>query len=204
MVQQAKENPELFSPQRNSLKKKEEEIDLEESDDVPKPESELKNLPVAEQIHRRIFEKFGADIYKQKLSLELMNDAVDQRHPRDRQSNCLIPLSKGTGSFRKADKGEGIQDLGIAVSTYFKILKMLMYFFSLFTIMCLPLYFIYSCGSVSLQANGWFKEYLTEWTLGNMGESSYKCNMRDVVIYDTNYLQCPPGSKMKELKYFGL
>ena len=133
-----------------------------------------------------------------------MTEAVDQSHPRDKSTNTLIPISKGTGSFRKSDKGTGIQDLGIAVSTYFKILKILLYFFSFFSILCLPLYFIFSCGHVSLQANGWFKEYLTEWTLGNMGESSYKCIMRDVIIYDTNYLECPAGSKMKALKYFGL
>ena len=75
-----------------------------------------------------------------------------------------------------------------------------MYLFALFTLLCMPLYFVFSCGSVSLEANGWFKEYLTEWTLGNIGESSYQCNMRNVIVYDTNYLRCPAGSKIKALR----
>jgi hypothetical protein len=74
---------------------------------------------------------------------------VNSQHPREKIDNTLVPLSKGTGSFRKSDKSKGIEDLGIAVSTYFKILKMLMYLFYLFTILCTPLYFIFSCGSVS-------------------------------------------------------
>ena len=68
----------------------------------------------------------------------------------------LIPLCIDTGSLINAGEKEiyGLDNFGIAVSIYFKLLKSFIIFFSFCTIICVPLYFLYSCGNMSKQATG--------------------------------------------------
>ena len=87
---------------------------------------------------------------------------------------------------------------------YFKLLKYLAILFSCFALMCSPIYFIYSTGNMSLQASSQIKEYLSEHTIGNIGESALLCHKRDVKRYENMNLWCPDGSRLKTIKKFGL
>ena len=85
-----------------------------------------------------------------------MKAAVNLKHPRMviNGKNEEIPLCISTGRLLGAfeDKRQGFDDLGIAVSIYFKLLKSFISLFMVCSILCIPLYYIYSSGSMSLQA----------------------------------------------------
>ena len=48
------------------------------------------------------------------------------------------------------------------------------------------------------------QEYLSEWTVGNLGASSQSCIKRDLKVHATAPLYCPSGTKIQKLQYFGL
>ena len=144
---------------------------------------------------------------KGNLSYDKLIAAINLKHPRQIRDGVprRIPLCISTGGLVCSKKElYAIDDLGIAVSIYFKLLKSLIWFFLFSSMMCIPLYFLYSCGNVSLQASSSLQEYLSEWTLGNIGESSYQCKQRNLKIYDSIELWCPSGSKISSLEKFGL
>lgn len=87
--------------------------------------------------------KFGT------LSYEKMCDVVNREHPR--RNGELIPLCISTGRLSRAgsDHVDGIDELGIGVSMYFKLLKGLILFFSFCLILNAPLMYIYSRGLMS-------------------------------------------------------
>jgi hypothetical protein len=99
---------------------------------------------------------------------------------------------------------QGFDELGMATSIYFKLLKSFINMFMVFSIFCTPLYYIYSCGDMSRQATGSLQAKLSQWTLGNLGESSDVCKSNNLRLYDTMTLWCPSGTKIKKLKKFGL
>jgi hypothetical protein len=160
-------------------------------------------------LERRETKNWRSDAGKNnKLSYEKMRTVMNQKHPRvmvDGEPQ-QIPMSIDTGSLLSSSGKElhGIDNLGIAVSIYFKLLKSIITFFMVCSVFCIPIYFVYSCGNVSLQATSTWQEYLSEWTLGNVGESSYQCKQRDLKIYDTIELWCPAGSKITAVEKFGL
>ena len=115
---------------------------------------------------------------KGNLSYDKLIAAINLKHPRQIRDGVprQIPICISTGGLVCSKKElYGIDDLGIAVSIYFKLLKSLIWFFLICSMLCIPLYFLYSCGNVSRQASSSLQEYLSEWTLGNIGESSYQC-----------------------------
>jgi hypothetical protein len=82
-----------------------------------------------------------------------MKTVVNQSHPRiyvDGEPQ-LIPLCL---DFNSTDETSVLDQFGIAVSFYFKILKTFVWFFIICTILCSPLFYIYSGGKMSQQANG--------------------------------------------------
>jgi hypothetical protein len=82
-----------------------------------------------------------------------MKAIVNTRHPRiaENGSPCNIPLCIDTGSFGWNDGKElnVFDELGIAVSTYFKLLKIYILFFLVCTVICIPLFYLYSSGNMS-------------------------------------------------------
>lgn len=83
-----------------------------------------------------------------------MRTVVNQKHPRimvDGEPQP-IPYCIGTGNllFSGGKELHGIDNLGIAVSIYFKLLKSIIWFFMFCSLVSMPVYFIYSCGNVSL------------------------------------------------------
>ena len=85
-----------------------------------------------------------------------MKAAVNLKHPRMviNGKNVKIPICIPTGGLLISfeDKRQGFDDFGIAVSIYFKLLKSFIYLFTICSILCIPLFYVYSSGSMSLQA----------------------------------------------------
>lgn len=91
------------------------------------------------------------------LSYEKMRATINQRHPRvlvDGEQK-EIPLCVSTGRLITSSNRElfGLDDMGVAVSIYFKLLKSLINLFMIFCLLYSPIYYLYSCGSVSDQAS---------------------------------------------------
>ena len=129
-----------------------------------------------------------------------MKAAVNLKHPRsiiDGEPRP-IPLCIDCGSLVRINQNIlfGLDDCGIAVSIYFKLLKSFIIFYTLLSLMCVPLYYMYSCGEMSKQATGAAQTYLSEWMLGNLGESSEVCKQKNLRLYDTLTLWCPSGTKI--------
>lgn len=145
---------------------------------------------------------------KGNLSFLKMKANENLKHPRIvvKGEPSLIPLCVDTGRLINSfgNKIYGLDDLGIAVSIYFKILKSFIVFFFLCSVVCIPLFFLYSCGDMSKQATGSIQESLSVWTLGNLGESSLICKKNNLRLYDTIPIWCPAGTKIKTLEEFGL
>lgn len=90
---------------------------------------------------------------KNNLSYDKMRTVINQKHPRVIVNGepQPIPYCINTGSLLSSSSKElyGIDNLGIAVSIYFKLLKSFIGFFLVCSMLCMPLYFVYSCGNVS-------------------------------------------------------
>jgi len=71
-------------------------------------------------------------------------------------------------NWRKETKVEDIDQLGIAVTLYFKLLKSIVMFFSFVVFMSIPLYILYSSGEMQASSNS---SILSKVTLGNLGQS---------------------------------
>ena len=142
------------------------------------------------------------------LSYLKLKAVINLKHPRMviDGKNQRIPLCIPTGRLLNSfeQKLQGFDELGMAVSIYFKLLKSFITMFSICSVLCIPLYYIYSCGDMSRQATGSLQARLSEWTLGNLGESSNVCKSNNLRLYDTMTLWCPSGTRIKKLKQFGL
>lgn len=92
----------------------------------------------------------------------------------------------------------------MATSVYFKLLKAVILIYAVCSILCIPLYYLYASGNMSLQATGELQKQLSEWTLGNLGESTQVCKQANLRLYDTIKLWCPSGTKIQKLQHFGL
>mmetsp|Transcript_511 Transcript_511/g.524 ORF Transcript_511/g.524 Transcript_511/m.524 type:complete len:90 (-) Transcript_511:3636-3905(-) len=88
-----------------------------------------------------------------------------------------MPLCINTGRLMNSSNKEqyGLDDLGMGVSIYFKLLKSMIIFFIFCSVISSPLYYFYSSGDISQQATGSLQMQLSEFSLGNLGESSFMC-----------------------------
>jgi hypothetical protein len=165
-------------------------------------------------IHKSMIMRKSTNNWKQgegkkgNLSFLKMKANTNMKHPRitiDGESR-EIPLCIDTGRLLTSSDKKlfGLDELGMGVSIYFKLLKSLVIFFVLCTMLCLPLLYFYGCGDMSKQANGYIQQRLGEYTLGNLGESSQVCKSNNLRVYDTVRLWCPSGTKISELQQFGL
>jgi hypothetical protein len=97
---------------------------------------------------------------------------INSYHPRNKAFGKadLIPLSEPTGmlNWKISEKVLGIDVLGKAVSMYFKMLKSFVLFFIWVTILCIPLFILYSSGEMQQSSNA---TMLSTFSLGNLGQS---------------------------------
>ena len=72
-----------------------------------------------------------------------------------------------------------MNDFGIGVTLYFKMLKFLIIMFIVAIIFNIPLFVLYNAGGTS-NSNTGLKYYLTSLSLAYMGESSISCNYESI------------------------
>ena len=145
------------------------------------PDTELLSLFNAggEQIHqeymsRRSTMKWISETEDSHVvSYDKMQLVVNLQHPRRYVNGQpeLIPLSVPTGAFSRKVKDEiydGIDELGMGVSIYFKLLKAVIFIYLVCSLVSLPLFYIYSCGEDSTSSSSSILSYLT---LGNLGQN---------------------------------
>lgn len=82
-----------------------------------------------------------------------MRNAINKNHPRIYEDKVAkkIRLCVDIGSLKDSHKNEHfiMDELGIGISIYFKLLKSIIRFFVVLSICCIPLFYIYSRGNFS-------------------------------------------------------
>lgn len=89
---------------------------------------------------------------KGNLSYDKMKAVTLLKHPYKivKGKPTKIGMCDSTGSlFGFRQKLNALDELGMGVSIYFKLLKCLVHFFILCSIVCMPLYYLYSSGNMS-------------------------------------------------------
>ena len=76
---------------------------------------------------------------------------------------------------------DGIDELGLGVSLYFKLLKSLTFFFILLSVINIPIYYIYFYGDMRISSTTTWLSYLT---IGNIGQTSEYCVQNNLQYYD--------------------
>lgn len=147
--------------------------------------------------------KFGT------LSYEKMRQTVNRSHPRVFKDGETKKLSiwVDTGRLAKTSTKRiyGLDELGIGVSIYFKLLKSIIFFFCVCFIINIPLLFIYASGEASDQVTSQLQQMVSKSFLGNIGEQfSDICAKMDIKRSSTLDLRCPPGQKIESLTILGL
>jgi len=92
-----------------------------------------------------------------------------------------------------------IDQLGLGVSMYFKIIKSLIMLLVIATLLSLPYLNVYMSGDQASTASGTDKT-LGVYSLGNIGQSLEKCISQDIMACNTISILCPDHSIIKELK----
>jgi hypothetical protein len=79
---------------------------------------------------------------------------------------------------------DGLDEHGLAISLYFRILKSSICFFILLGVVTLPLLFLLSGGSVHEDASSAIDQKLSIFSIGNLGEQQELCRKANIKIYD--------------------
>ena len=109
----------------------------------------------------------------------------------------------GTGSLHGVES-DGLDEHGLAISIYFRILKSSICFFILLGIVTLPLLFLLSGGAVHEDASSAIDQKLSVFSIGNLGEEQALCRKANIKIYDSVQLSCPGGAPIAALLRYGL
>ena len=90
-----------------------------------------------------------------------------------------------------------MDQLGIGVSIYFKLLKSMIFLLLVSFVMYIPLMAVYSTGLASKQINGALQQAVSATFLGNLGEYSHRCARVNVTNQPAGGhifgLTCPTG-----------
>lgn len=105
------------------------------------------------------------------------------KHPNKERGGKLgkISVCARTGCFCGCQccKKSDVEQLGIGMIIYFKLMKTLMLGFSIVVFLHLPICFIYFINHQEKKAND-YNEYLFKTTLGNIGSTLYNCESFDL------------------------
>ena len=87
--------------------------------------------------------KFGT------LSHEKLMDVVDQQHPRRNDEPISLMIPMGSFGMCRGKTVQGVDELGIGVTLYFKLLKSMGIFFFVCFLLHVPLIVVYSTGKLN-------------------------------------------------------
>eukprot|EP00347_Sterkiella_histriomuscorum_P022647 403337690 len=119
------------------------------------------------------------------LSYTRMKQVFNIRHPRrvkngQRTSYRLFCTRTGWHCPSKSCRKSDIQELGVGLSVYFKMLKFFMLVFPWFAFLSIPAYFLYYTGNKTEEQKVYVKYVLSVFSLGNIGQSQSTCNYGDL------------------------
>lgn len=98
------------------------------------------------------------------------------------------------------EEGEDpINRLGYGLVSYFSMIKTLMIFYGVLTLLNIPNLYNNSTWDAF---SGEPMAFMTKFTIGNMGQSSQKC-MHSILAGDAIYLGCNTGT-ITDIKHFGI
>ena len=100
-----------------------------------------------------------------------------------------------------------MDQLGIGVSIYFKLLKSIIILFIICFTFAIPLLSIYWKGAAATSVDSLFQNLLARSFLGNIGESRNLCKKVDLVKKGDDAqieMRCPDGAFIQSLRQFGL
>lgn len=141
---------------------------------VKKQEGDIKK---GETVYNSYFKSRGTQLFlneedpETQISYEKMRINLNRNHPRDYDENNngkKISLWEDIGVLKDTgkDKKYVFDKLGVGISVYFKLLKALIRVLAVMTFLLMPLFYIYSCGSSTADANSTI--YISTM-LGNLG-----------------------------------
>lgn len=139
---------------------------------------------------------------------------INLTHPRivrnedDKMILEPLPMSTKVGTlfenvFKDKPEFYPFDQLGLGVTLYFKMIRLLIIVLVISTFLAMPYMFVYNSGNEAKTAQDMDKK-LGAWSLGNVGQSLDKCVMQDIEKCDTVDIHCPEDSEITELRAFGL
>jgi len=85
-----------------------------------------------------------------------------------------------------------IEEIGIGVALYFKLLKFIIGFFAFAAILEIYLFYTYSDGKIGDSS-------LTYLSLGNLAFNYFQCKQTDFKLSSSIFISCSSGSLIQEL-----
>ena len=92
-----------------------------------------------------------------------------------------------------------IDQLGVGVTLYFKMVKVMIIILCISTVLSFPYMFTFSSGNEANTVMG-LDKMLGTFSLGNIGQSKDMCSMQDINNCDTIDIKCPENTQIKELR----
>lgn len=143
-------------------------------------------------------------------NVNLNHPRIIKQHEDGTLSFEKLPLMSSTGylltpMFRDADKQEYVpfDQLGLGVTLYFKMIRMMAYVMVVATLLSFPYMFVYKMGDEANSAMDMDKMF-GAWSLGNIGQSLDMCVKQDINSCSTIDIICPHNSEILKLREFGL
>ena len=137
------------------------------------------------------------------LDYDKMLDHVNLNHPREivknEQDGTIrfekLPLCTPVGeimtsAFIEDPEWVPFDQLGIGVTLYFKMVKIMIIILTFATILCLPYMFVFAKGNEATTAMG-LEHMFGTYSLGNIGQSKDKCSFQDINNCDNIVIRCP-------------
>ena len=115
-----------------------------------------------------------------------------------------LPLSTPIGEmmgavFTDQPKWVPFDQLGLGVTLYFKMIKIMIIILGLSTLFCLPYMLVFAQGNEAQTATG-LDAMLGSFSLGNIGQSKDMCSMQDINNCDTIDIKCPTHTEIRQLR----
>lgn len=104
-----------------------------------------------------------------------------------------------TPMLKEEPQWEQFDQLGIGVSLYFKMIKVMIYILCISTLLTFPYLFAFNSGSEADNATG-LDKMLGAWSLGNIGQSLDMCVKQDINNCDTVDIRCPDNTEILTLR----
>lgn len=105
--------------------------------------------------------------------------------------------------IRKEPEWVPFDQLGLGVTLYFKMIKVMIFLLILASLLSLPALIAFNSGNEAQTAQGLDKIF-GAFSLGNIGQNKDMCLFQDINNCDTIHIHCPKGTRLRQLRAFGI